>query len=175
MATSTISVLDRERLAESPSEIADQLVTLAAAAKADIEGLSAASLSTSTPANVGAAGAAGSASTASKSDHVHADPMRGTAGTALTDTASQTIQISGGNWRKIGTISQDSVLTLSATGATAGDQIDITRTDSSSAHTYTIKTGPANTAIFVMPNSKIAWARAQFDGTDWFLRAFGQQ
>lgn len=138
----------------------------------DFSAAFAGSLSSATPAAVAATGAAGSAGTASKSDHAHADPMRGAAGTALTDTATQSIQISGGNWRKIGTISQDSVLTLAATGAAAGDQIDITRTDATSAHTYTVKDDAATT-LFVMPNSKTAWARFQFDGTHFVLRAFG--
>lgn len=156
-----------------------------------------AALSSSTPAAVGGgvAGSAGSAVTASKSDHIHAvtaattsvpgsmsaadktflDSVHSAAGAALTDTATQSIQVSGGYWRKLGTISQAGVLTLLATGAVAGDQIVITRTDATSAFTYTIKSGPANSTLFVMPASKIAYARLQFDGTDWFLKTFGQQ
>ena len=69
MATSTIdtSHID-QRLTGAP--LAAAVVTELAAAKADIEGLTAASLAATTPAGPGT-GAAGAAATASKSDHVH--------------------------------------------------------------------------------------------------------
>lgn len=69
MATSTIdtSHID-QRLTGAP--FASAVVTELAAAKADIEGLTAASLAATTPAGPGT-GAAGAAATASKSDHVH--------------------------------------------------------------------------------------------------------
>lgn len=167
-----------------------------AGAMSSLLGQTSAPLSDVAPGDVTTGAAAeGVAATASRSDHVHhipkalagadgamakedktfLDSVHSVAGAALTDSATQSIQVSGGYWRKLGAISQDSVLTLLATGAIAGDQITITRTDATSAHTYTIKSGPAVSTLFVMPNSKIACAVLQFDGTDWFLKTFGQQ
>lgn len=70
MATSTIVVPSQSDIANYPPEIGNQLIAVATAAKADIQGLTAASLASTTPNGPGT-GAAGSASTASKSDHVH--------------------------------------------------------------------------------------------------------
>lgn len=70
MATSTIVTPDRQIIGANVQGICDALSDVAAAAKADIEGLTAASLASTTPAGPGT-GAAGAAATASKSDHVH--------------------------------------------------------------------------------------------------------
>jgi len=65
MATSTIVV-------PSQGTVDAEIITLATAAKADIESISAASLAATTPAALGVAATAGVAATGSKSDHVHA-------------------------------------------------------------------------------------------------------
>lgn len=71
MATSTITVPVFETLGGGPYfDQFKRVATELQAAKTDIEGLSAASLASTTPAGPGT-GAAGSASTGSKSDHVH--------------------------------------------------------------------------------------------------------
>jgi hypothetical protein len=94
------------------------------------------------------------------------------AGTDLTDTATQTIQISGGSWRKLPLLGQGGALTLSAVGAAAGDQITITRSDTH-AFTYDIiNGGPGAGTLFTMPVSKAAFVDVQFDGTNWALKKF---
>jgi len=70
MATSTITVPNRQTLGANTQAMCDAVSDQFAAAKADIEGLTAASLSTDTPAGPGT-GDDGAAATASKSDHVH--------------------------------------------------------------------------------------------------------
>lgn len=71
MATSTIVVPDIQAIENFTPACATALVAVATAALADITGLTAASLASSTPASEGAAATAGVAATASKSDHVH--------------------------------------------------------------------------------------------------------
>lgn len=98
----------------------------------------------------------------------------GAAGTDLTDTATQTIQSSQGDWRKLPVLGQGGTLTLGTTAAVAGDQITITRTDVS-AFTYAIVNGGAGAGtLLTMPVSKICSAKFQFDGTNWALRDLGQ-
>jgi hypothetical protein len=97
------------------------------------------------------------------------------AGVALTDTATQTIQITGGNWRTIPTLGQGGTLTVGTTGAVAGDELTITRT-STDAQTYAIVNGGTGAGTLVtMPNSKINFADIQFDGTNWALKRTGAQ
>jgi phage-related tail fiber protein len=132
-----------------------------------------ASLSAATPAAVAAAGAAGSAGTASKSDHAHADPNRAVKGTDLTNTATQTIATPGTGWRVLPTLGQGGALTVGVTGAVAGDQLDIVRTDAS-AFTYDIiDGGPGTPTLIQLPASKKMCVKLQFDGTNWKLRFFG--
>ncbi len=133
-----------------------------------------ATLSSATPSPVAAAGAAGSSGNASKADHAHADPMRAAAGTNLTDTSTQSINIAAGNWRRLPTLSQNGVLTLLTTGTpVAGDQIEITRTDES-AFTYTVVDGGSGTpTLCVLPALKKASAKFQWNGTNWLLRSIG--
>jgi hypothetical protein len=96
------------------------------------------------------------------------------AGTALTDTSTQTIQYSEGSWRQLPTLGQGGTLTLGTTGAVAGNQITITRT-STSANTYAIVNGGGGAGtLLTMPVSKICTAMFQFDGTNWALRQMGQ-
>lgn len=70
MATSTITVPDRQLVGYNVQEIANKLSDVATAAKADIEGLTAASLGATAATQPGTA-SAGAGSTASKIDHVH--------------------------------------------------------------------------------------------------------
>ncbi len=107
-------------------------------------------------------------------DKAFLDTTHAAAGTNLTDTSTQTMLVSAGYWRKLPTLGQGGTLSVSATGAVAGDQVTITRSDTS-AFTYTIKDLASTTTLFVMPVSKIAWCKLQFDGTNWALREFGQQ
>lgn len=95
------------------------------------------------------------------------------AGASLTDASSQTIQIAGGSWRKLPTLSQNGTLTLGTTGAVDGDQIEITRT-SVSAFTYTVVNGGAGAGtLYTMSAGVVDFAKFQFDGTNWSLRSFG--
>lgn len=70
MATSTITVPDRQLVGYNVQEIANKLSDVATSAKADIEGLTAASLGATAATQPGTA-SAGAGSTASKIDHVH--------------------------------------------------------------------------------------------------------
>lgn len=90
-------------------------------------------------------------------------------GTALTDTATTTIQRVGRVSRYLlaGTMSQDETVTLGTTGAVVGDVIKIVRT-STSAHTLAVANGGAGTGtLCTLINSKIGFAQAIFDGTNW--------
>jgi hypothetical protein len=96
-------------------------------------------------------------------------------GAAITGTA--TLTVGGRSRRRIAAaaLSASATLTLSTTGAVAGDQIEITRLDVT-ANTYAIIDGGTGTpTLFTMAASKLGYARCQFDGTNWFLRAFGVQ
>ncbi len=100
---------------------------------------------------------------------------RQAAGTTLTDTSTQTIQVTEGSWRKLPVLGQGGTLTLGVTGAVAGDHITITRS-SVSANTYAIVNGGTGAGtLYTMAVSKIGCATFQFDGTDWALKTFGVQ
>jgi hypothetical protein len=130
-------------------------------------------LDSATPVKVGAAGVAGSGGLASDSAHVHADPNRAVKGTNLTDTATQTIATPGTGWRVLPTLSQGGALTVGVTGAVAGDQLDIVRTDTS-ANAYAIINGGGGAGTLItLPVSKQMCVKLQFDGTNWALRFFG--
>ncbi len=98
-------------------------------------------------------------------------------GAALTDTATQTITRAGArNSRTVGTISQNSVLTLSASLAQLGDRMIVTRKDATSAFTYSIANGGTGAGtLMVMPASKKNSFEAYFDGTDWQPLTYGVQ
>lgn len=90
-------------------------------------------------------------------------------GTALTDTAATTVQRGGRTTRFLlgGTMSQDETVTLGTTGAVAGDRIKIVRT-STSAHTLAVANGGAGTGtLCTLVASKVGFANAIFDGTNW--------
>lgn len=98
-------------------------------------------------------------------------------GTALTDTASTTVQRQGRrtSFLLAGTMSQNETITLGTTGAKKGDIIRIVRT-STSAQTAAIVNGGAGAGTLVtLPASKVNFADARFDGTNWQLSACGTQ
>ncbi len=105
-----------------------------------------------------------------------ASPLAQAKGSDLTN-ADVTITVAQGKWRKLPatTLSAGHTVTLSTTGAVAGDQIEITRLDAT-ANTYAVIDGGTGTpTLITFAVSKIGWCRCQFDGTNWFLRAFGVQ
>lgn len=90
-------------------------------------------------------------------------------GTALTDTAATTVQRAGRVTRYLlaGTMSQGETVTLGTTGAVVGDIIRIVRT-STSAQTLAVVNGGAGAGtLCTLVASKIGWAQAWFDGTNW--------
>lgn len=90
-------------------------------------------------------------------------------GTALTDTASTTVQRSGRftTFLLAGTMSQDESITFGTTGAVKGDIIKLIRT-STSAHTTAIVNGGAGAGtLCTLVASKVGWAQAWFDGANW--------
>ena len=98
-----------------------------------------------------------------------------TIGTALTDTATTTIQRVGRVSRYLlaGTMSQGETITLGTTGAVYGDIIRIVRT-STSAQTATIVNGGAGAGtLCVLVASKVNFAQAWFDGTNWLFDGCG--
>ncbi len=98
------------------------------------------------------------------------DSVHSAAGTNLTDTSTQSIQVSGGSWRKLPTLSQGGTLTVATTGAAAGDQMTITRT-STHAFSYAVVNGGTGAGtMFTFPASKSGFLDIQFDGTDWALK-----
>lgn len=106
----------------------------------------------------------------SAADKKFLDSTHSAAGANLTDTATQSIQVSGGSWRKLPTLSQGGTLTVATTGAVAGDQMTITRT-STHAFSYAVVNGGSGAGtLFTFPASKSGFLDIQFDGTDWALK-----
>lgn len=92
-------------------------------------------------------------------------------GTALTDTATTTVQRAGRYtvFLLAGTMSQGEAVTLGTTGAVLGDIIRINRT-STSAQTLAVVNGGAGAGtLCTLVASKIGWAQAWFDGTNWLF------
>lgn len=92
-----------------------------------------------------------------------------TIGTALTDTATTTVQRSGRVTRFLlaGTMSQNETVTLGTTGAVIGDVIRIVRT-STSAFTLAVVNGGAGAGtIETLIASKVGFSQSYFDGTNW--------
>lgn len=84
------------------------------------------------------------------------------------------IAVGGGRWRKASTaLTASRSHTLATTGAAAGDQIEITRTDNAAFTCLIINGGPGAGTLVTLPASKASWARFQFDGTNWALRSLG--
>ncbi len=96
------------------------------------------------------------------------------AGAALTN-ANATIQVGGNRWRTlpVSTLTDNRTLTLGTTNAQAGHTIDVTRLDAE-AFTYAIANGGIGAGTLItFPVSTRYWAKFQFDGTNWKLRAAG--
>lgn len=73
------------------------------------------------------------------------------------------------------TLSTNRTVTLGTTGATVGDEILVTRLDAT-ANTLAIANGGAGAGTLVtLPVSKVNFARARFDGTNWKLMSCGTQ
>ncbi len=90
-------------------------------------------------------------------------------GTALTDVAATTVQRQGRVTKFLlaGTMSQDETVTLGTTGAVLGDVIRIIRT-STSAQTLAVVNGGAGAGtLCTLIASKIGFAQAIFNGTNW--------
>lgn len=100
-----------------------------------------------------------------------------TIGTALTDTATTTVQRGGRktSFLLAGTMSQGETITLGTTGAQKDDIIRIIRT-STSAQTCAVVNGGAGAGTLVtLVASKVNFAEARFDGTNWLFHACGSQ
>jgi len=83
--------------------------------------------------------------------------------------ADATITIAQGGWRVLSaaTLTANRAVTLSPTGARAGDEVLITRLDAT-AFTFTIVNGGAGGGnVVVLPVSQTGFCRAYFDGTNW--------
>lgn len=90
-------------------------------------------------------------------------------GTALTDTATTSVARAGRVTKFLlaGTMSQGETVTLATTGAVKGDIIRIIRT-STSAQTLAVVNGGAGAGtLCTLVASKIGFAQAFFDGTNW--------
>src|SRR6185437_8179294 len=85
-------------------------------------------------------------------------------GAALADTATQTAEVQGPvNRFTFATMSQNSTVTLSTTGAVAGDVVTISRTDTS-AHTLAVVDGGTGTpTLATLVASKVGFVKAWFD------------
>jgi hypothetical protein len=90
-------------------------------------------------------------------------------GAALTNTAATTVQRGGVVTRFLlaGTMSQDETVTLGTTGAIAGDIIRIVRTSTSAHVLAVVDGGPGTPTLVTLPNSKVGFVQAYFDGTNW--------
>lgn len=115
--------------------------------------------------------------TAAKADVVKLeDNNHAIKGADLTD-APATITVAQGKWRVLpaATLSATRAFTLSTTGAVAGDQITITRLDTT-ANTITVVNGGVGAGtLATLPVSTTGFVKAQFDGTNWALREIGKQ
>lgn len=144
-------------------------------AVAEVAAGAVASATAATPAKVAAASAVGAVTSAfARPDHAHGDPNREAAGADLTD-ADATIAVAAGYWRKMpaATLSANRAITLGTTGAAAGDQITITRLDATANTLAVINGGAGAGTLVTLPASKVAFARFQYDGTNWALREVG--
>lgn len=98
-------------------------------------------------------------------------------GTALTDTATTTVNRGGRrtSFLLAGTMSQGETITLGTTGATLGDIIRILRTSTSAQTAAIVNGGGGAGTIVTLPASKVNFAEARFDGTNWLFHGCGTQ
>ena len=86
-------------------------------------------------------------------------------------TGTATLTVGGRPRRRIAAaaLSASATLTLSTTGAVAGDWIAVTRLDVGAFTVALVNGGPAAGTLATMPVSARAYTRAYFDGVDWLL------
>ena len=93
-------------------------------------------------------------------------------GTAMTDTSTQSVVALGRQTRYAfasATMSQNDTVTLSTTGAVVGDVVKLVK-NSVSAFTLAVVNGGAGTGtLCTLVASKLGWAQAYFDGTNWIF------
>ena len=96
-------------------------------------------------------------------------------GTALTDTATTTVQRVGPrtSFLLAGTMSQGETVTLGTTGAVDGDYIKIIRTSTSAQTCAVVNGGPGAGTLHTQVASKVNFTEARFNGTNWLLSACG--
>lgn len=97
------------------------------------------------------------------------------AGTALTDTATTTVQRAGPrtSFLLAGTMSQGETVTLGTTGAVDGDYIKIIRTSTSAQTCAVVNGGAGAGTLHTQVASKVNFTEARFNGTNWLLSACG--
>lgn len=97
------------------------------------------------------------------------------AGTALTDTATTTVQRVGPrtSFLLAGTMSQGETITLGTTGAVEGDYIKIIRTSTSAQTCAVVNGGAGAGTLHTQVASKVNFTEARFNGTNWLLSACG--
>lgn len=90
-------------------------------------------------------------------------------GTALTDVAATTVQRGGRVTKYLlaGTMSQGETITLGTTGAVVGDVIRIIRTSTSAQTCAVVNGGAGAGTLCTLVASKVGFAFAIFDGTNW--------
>ena len=94
---------------------------------------------------------------------------------ALLTDSDATITVSEGGWRILpaATLTTGRNVTISDTDAEAGDQVTVTRLDTTS-NVLTVKNGGAGGGdVAEMLGSKVSFIRCEFDGTDWQVRELG--
>jgi len=124
----------------------------------------------------GTADAAGNGVTAARHNHTHR-VKQDTADTTSLTNGNVTVTVATSRWYKlpVSTLNAAHSVTLSTSGAAAGDVIEITRLDAT-ANAYTVIDGGAGTPnLLVMPASKVNYGKFAFDGTNWFLVGCGTQ
>lgn len=94
------------------------------------------------------------------------------AGADLAD-GDATITVAQGEWRKMPTVTAARNITLSTSGAVAGDQITISRASTAAFAVAVINGGAGAGTLISLVASKASFAKFQFDGTNWALREFG--
>jgi hypothetical protein len=99
------------------------------------------------------------------------------AGTALTDTATTTVQRAAKrtSFLLAGTMSQGETITLGTTGALIGDVVRIIRTSTSAQTAAIVNGGGGAGTLVTLPVSVINFAEARFDGTNWLFQMCGAQ
>lgn len=90
-------------------------------------------------------------------------------GADVTGTASLTVGAKRRRRIEVGALSANATLTLSTTGAVAGDWIAVTRLDVGAYTVAFVNGGPAAGTLATMPVSARAFVRCYFDGTNWLL------